>query len=610
MMASSDLTVPAESETFDAELRAASALVNTGSLPRGFHEQGGVIWFQPFGAKANEASPLPFEVCQTFSTISRATDEHSAQPGTYIRWLDARGVEHDWIVQDTILHEDARVLPRELAARNFRVEPGAPVYSALKSLFSHLRNVTTRHMTSFERAGWHSEGRTFLLPDGSVYGDSDALFARRVAGRNRQKGTLADWQGMVAEIVPGNSRLLLAIALPFAGPLLDLAGEDFACIHFFGDSSVGKSTAAVLGASVWGEPSKHDQVRSWRATDNGLEGVAAEHTDTVLVLDEIGQVDPKIIGECAYMLANGTGKSRAARDGSAREVRCWRLAVLSTGEHTVEDAIKSTGRRAPGGIDVRLINVPAKAGAGMGLFENCHGMRPADFAGHIVQSCTTFYGTAGRAFVDALARVRAENAKAITDLVSLEVDEFLAAALTSKADGQVQRVARKFGVISAAGEIAIMLEVLPFETGSIRDACKRCFDDWLAQRDVVLGTAGALRSKEHGDLIARIRAHVEQYGGSKFENLDFAEEDRLRVVGPRSGYFKDGDYWFMPSALTELLSPTKTGDGLAVLYEANLLNCSEPIGDPKRDYRRSLRVKNSSTTAIAVRGSILDDGET
>ena len=126
----------------------------------------------------------------------------------------------------------------------------------------------------------------------------------------------------------------------------------------------------------------------------------------------------------------------------------------------------------------------------------------------------------------------------------------------------------------------------------------------------MLGTAGALRSKEHGDLIARIRAHVEQYGGSKFENLDFAEEDRLRVVGPRSGYFKDGDYWFMPSALTELLSPTKTGDGLAVLYEANLLNCSEPIGDSKRDYRRSLRVKNSSTTAIAVRGSILDDGET
>lgn len=592
----------------DAELRAASMKVRAGSLPPGFDQRDGAIWFQPPAAKATGAPPPAFEVCQTFEVVARTTDEHSASPGSCIRWSDSRGVTHDWIVLDTILHDEARVLARELTARNFRVEPGNHVYTALKGLFGNLRGTTTEHRTTVERAGWHCNGRSFLLQDGSVYGDPGALFVARTAGRNRTRGTLAEWQSMVAEVVPGNSRLLLSVALPFAGPLLEISGEDFAGIHIFGDSSVGKSTAAALAGSVWGEPSKHDQVRSWRATDNGLEGTAAEHTDTVLILDEIAQVEPRIIGECAYMLANGAGKARAAKDGSAREVRRWRLAILSTGEHTIEDAMKAAGKRAPGGIDVRLINVQAKAGAGMGLFEDCHGMQPADFAASIVRSCMTSYGTAGREFIDLLTTLRTDdNDDLVRKLVAGEIAEFLEAALTSKADGQVQRVARKFGVIAAAGELAILLEVLPLVRGSVRAACVRCFQDWLKLRGIQLGTAGASRAKEHVDLLARIRAHVEQYGSTRFEDLDLNPGERPRVIGPRSGYRKGGAYLFVPSVLSELMAPTKPADGLAVLHEANLLDCNPPAGDPKHDFRRNVRIEGSPTTVVIIRESILDD---
>jgi uncharacterized protein (DUF927 family) len=59
-------------------------------------------------------------------------------------------------------------------------------------------------------------------------------------------------------------------------------------------------------------------IRTWRATSNGLEGVAALHCDSLLCLDEMGQVDSREGGHIAYMLANGVGKTRATRTGEAR----------------------------------------------------------------------------------------------------------------------------------------------------------------------------------------------------------------------------------------------------------------------------------------------------
>ncbi len=36
------------------------------------------------------------------------------------------------------------------------------------------------------------------------------------------------------------------------------------------------------------------------------------------MLDELAQVDPKEAGEIAYMLANGSGKARAGKNGAAK----------------------------------------------------------------------------------------------------------------------------------------------------------------------------------------------------------------------------------------------------------------------------------------------------
>ncbi len=52
-------------------------------------------------------------------------------------------------------------------------------------------------------------------------------------------------------------------------------------------------------------------VQSWKTTDNGLDGVALQHNDAMLVLDEIEMVDSNRVEYIAYMLVNERFKQRA-----------------------------------------------------------------------------------------------------------------------------------------------------------------------------------------------------------------------------------------------------------------------------------------------------------
>ena len=111
------------------------------------------------------------------------------------------------------------------------------------------------------------------------------------------------------------------------------------------------------------------------------------------------------------MLANGIGKARANRDGSARKKAEWRLVFLSSGEIGLADKIAEIrGRHRTAGQGVRLVDIQADAGQGFGLFEALHGFPSADaFATHLRSATATVYGTAGPAFIEALVSPGAKS---------------------------------------------------------------------------------------------------------------------------------------------------------------------------------------------------------
>jgi uncharacterized protein (DUF927 family) len=179
--------------------------------------------------------------------------------------------------------------------------------------------------------------------------------------------------------------------------LLDIMSEASGGIHLVGNSRTGKSTMVAAAASVWGKPTADAQLRTWRGTANGLEGTAADTTDTLLVLDEMGQADSREVGEIVYLLANEAGKQRASRTGTTRRRQSWRVVFLSTGEVTLAQKMGEAGKRTTAGLEVRLVNLPADAGAGMGVFQTLHGMdSAAALAEALRDAARAHHGHAGR----------------------------------------------------------------------------------------------------------------------------------------------------------------------------------------------------------------------
>ena len=160
------------------------------------------------------------------------------------------------------------------------------------------------------------------------------------------RGELADWRRNVAALCEGNTRLVFALACAFAGSLLRLVGIDGGGVSPAGHQQPGQDNGPEdcgqrLGpAHLHADLADHGQLA-------GIDG-GVQHCDGLLILDEIGQVDGKVVGDCAYMLANGQEKGRSTRGGLNRRLRTWRLLFLSSGERTLADHMADAGKRGDG----------------------------------------------------------------------------------------------------------------------------------------------------------------------------------------------------------------------------------------------------------------------
>ena len=261
------------------------------------------------------------------------------------------------------------------------------------------------------RVGWHND--TFVLPGASIgpEGGGPVLFQTPFETEHclNVSGTVDDWRNHVGRFCSGNSRLIMAASCGFAGPLLSFVGGESGGVHLVGATSTGKSTALIVGGSVLGGGGRNGFVQSWRATANGLEAIAELHNDLTLFLDELAQMDAREAADTAYLLGNGSGKARMSRNIGARKKLSWSLLFMSAGEVTLADHAQTAGKRTKGGAEVRLLNIEADAGAGLGLFEDIHGAASPDlFARQLKEAAGRYYGAPLRAHLKFITGKRAE----------------------------------------------------------------------------------------------------------------------------------------------------------------------------------------------------------
>jgi putative DNA primase/helicase len=117
------------------------------------------------------------------------------------------------------------------------------------------------------------------------------------------------------------------------------------------------------------------------------------------------------------------------------------------------------------------------------VFETIHGATNAqEFATRLRNAATTYYGTAGPAFIERLLK---ENLKLIVAAIEQYHKEFKQKFCPANSAAQVGRVVRRFSLIAAAGELAIKFGILPWAAGEAERGISECFKAWLNERGSV-----------------------------------------------------------------------------------------------------------------------------
>lgn len=545
-------------------------------------------------------------VCGPLKVLAKTRATDGGSWGVLLTWRDDDGRVHRWPMPKSLLAGDGSGVREHLLDQGLYVATDGKARGLLQRFLASVD--TPIRARAVSQVGW--AGPAFALPDMTI-GDSpdDRIIYQQADGGVHQygcAGTLEDWQENVGKLAVGNSRLIFMIASALVGPVLRLVNEEGGGCNVVGSSSCGKTTGMKAAASVWGPPSF---IRQWRATSNGLEGVAQQHNETFLCLDELSQVEPKEAGSIAYMLGNGQGKSRANRSGASRAVSAWKLIFLSTGEVGLADVMKEArqGKRTMAGQEVRILDVPADAGAGMGLFEDLHGATSAAaFARQISIATSTYYGTPAIEFLRRIAEIRTE----VGDAIAGTADDFVGEYVVAGSDPQVQRAARRFGLVAAAAELAIALGILPWPPGSAVSACGTMLKAWIGRR-------GGTGSAEDRNIISTIRLFLELHGNSRFEPWMVIEDNNSRPVHQRAGFWRsdreDGEelserrYYILPTVFQqEICAGFDQRHVIKVLTDIGALR---PSSDGKSTRKERLPGDTSTTRVYVIGPEIFDDGD-
>lgn len=472
------------------------------NLPKGFYFDEHGLWFRPEPDDSNQ--PSPTYISSRLDVTAVVRDSVNENHGRLLEFYDSDAHKHVWVMPMELLAGDGTEYRRELLSKGLIIAPGNKPRQYLTQFIQVSQPIARARCVL--QTGWFQN--YYVFPNETIGANKAERILYQSLSSNHFgygcRGILEEWQ-KIPKLCRGNSRLIFALSASFAAPMLSLLGEENGGFHFRGQSSTGKSTALKVACSIWGG---QDYLQSWRATSNGLEGVAAAHNDALLCLDEIEEIHAAEIGGVAYMLANGVGKTRSDKFGIARKKASWKLLFLSTGEISLADHIRQSGKNVRAGQEVRIIDIPSDTGK-FGIFENLHGFENGDaFSKHLCKACLEHHGVAAREFLRCLINDKEDALSHVKDLMA----SFQSPYLPKNASGQVSRAFHRFALVAAAGELATQFGITGWEIGEAANAVMICFHDWLQAR-------GSVGMQEEDVAIAQVRKFFEMHGSSRFGSI-------------------------------------------------------------------------------------------
>ncbi|MBI6549944.1 DUF927 domain-containing protein [Xenorhabdus lircayensis] len=451
------------------------------------------------------------KVSAPFSVLGLTRDVYSDNWGKLISFKDKDRETKQFIVPDEQLHKPGSDIPPRLAGLGLYIGTGMS-----RDLLGYLNIATAKErITLATSTGWFND-HLFVLPESTI-GSSTSKVMYQLSGRKKsessqlaQLGTLEDWQKHISAKCAGNTRLVFSLCVAFAAPLLNILGVDGGVFSLKGASTKGKSTAQHVAASVWGSgATTGGYSHSCNTTLVGIEVLATAHNDLPLILDELKSVNPKLVGQVAYMLALGQGKARGTKDVTLCETLQWRTLVLASSEDPFENYLKASGESVAAGQQARFVDIPAIVSDENGVFDSLHGVRTAkEFADSLNTLTTKYYGCAGIAWLEKLtASSRSELVDRLRELIT----QFKAKFRPEEAESQLDRVLERFALCAAAGELATEWGITGWGTEESLCCVGECFNAYVNER----GTTGDLEAVNGKE---KLCSYLSTYGESRFRS--------------------------------------------------------------------------------------------
>ena len=302
----------------------------------------------------------------------------------------------------------------------------------------------------------------------------------------KPKGNLGNYLDDLREHVVPYKNISLAFALGVSSSIvakLNMHYKDIntLLVHLFAESTKGKSTAAMLAISVWGNPnlSGGGLYNTWNSTENALSTSLAGNYGIAYALDELSMSKIEDTTSLIYNLVGGKDKARLTKDIELRAAATWTTSIISTGEVSLLSKAKNNT-----GLDIRVLEL-----GGIVWTED------ANHSDQVKALVNRNYGVFGADFVKRLIEFPADRLKEIFE----EEREIFIQKVKEKniQDDMLSRTSFKYAIVTLTIRLinsrykdrGIILDIegirellVDTEINSInRRGIKRKAEDWLIQ---------------------------------------------------------------------------------------------------------------------------------
>jgi len=237
--------------------------------------------------------------------------------------------------------------------RNFTVllKKGADVATwKTKRIINYLIEAEAATPISLQhrQLGWTNHKRKVYYAHQQLYSANSKEKSDYIGEFNINKsGSYKRWLDVLKKVVVGHPEMELALCLGFSAILVGYINRklkwhtDSMIFHLAGNSTTGKTTAANVAVSGFGDPKEgaRSLIQSFNGTDNALTSLMANNNGVPIVCDEtsLSLIGSQKLANVLYTWAQNISKSRLDKNSMPRARSEWATTIITTGEGSLLD---------------------------------------------------------------------------------------------------------------------------------------------------------------------------------------------------------------------------------------------------------------------------------